>query len=167
MSYSSRGLLEPFSLGLRRIVYKQAHWPIAIGIDVHRVRKRDYNMRFNLRDYRTTVGHVSVYYDAGGMFDIDKCRSLPRRGWGLPQPFPASLVAAWRLAATRRSPTFHLASLERDHLIRRSTGCPLDWIVSSPNRIKRRLMLRPITRDGGAQLSSARRLYREIEISEC
>ena len=40
---------------------------------------------------------------------------------------------------------------------------PIDWIVSSPNRTKRRLTLRPITRDGGAQLSSARRLYREIE----
>ena len=40
---------------------------------------------------------------------------------------------------------------------------PIDWIISSPNRTKRRLILRPITRDGGAQLSNARRLYKEIE----
>ena len=33
---------------------------------------------------------------------------------------------------------------------------PIDWIISSPNRTKRRLTLRPITRDGGAQLASAR-----------
>ena len=26
---------------------------------------------------------------------------------------------------------------------------PIDWIISSPNRTKRRLTLRPITRDGG------------------
>ena len=32
---------------------------------------------------------------------------------------------------------------------------PIDWIISSPNRTKRRLTLRPITRDGGAQLSVA------------
>ena len=40
---------------------------------------------------------------------------------------------------------------------------PLDWIISSPNKTKRRLTLRPITRDGGANLGSARRLYRNIE----
>ena len=40
---------------------------------------------------------------------------------------------------------------------------PIDWIISSPSRTKRRLTLRPITRDGGAQLSSARQLYRAIE----
>ena len=40
---------------------------------------------------------------------------------------------------------------------------PIDWIISSPSRSNRRLTVRPITRDGGAQLSSARRLYRQIE----
>ena len=40
---------------------------------------------------------------------------------------------------------------------------PIDWITSSPNRTKRRFTIRPITRDGGAQLSNARTLYREIE----
>ena len=28
-------------------------------------------MLFNLRDYETTVGHLSFYYDAGEMFDIE------------------------------------------------------------------------------------------------
>ena len=40
---------------------------------------------------------------------------------------------------------------------------PIDWIISSPTRSKRRLTLRPITRDGGAKLFSARKLYRFIE----
>ena len=43
---------------------------------------------------------------------------------------------------------------------------PIDWIISSPNRTKRRLTLRPITRDGGANLASARKLYRQIEHSQ-
>ena len=28
-------------------------------------------MLFDLRDYETVVGHVSIYYDAGGLFDIE------------------------------------------------------------------------------------------------
>jgi len=43
---------------------------------------------------------------------------------------------------------------------------PIDWIISSPNRTRRRLTIRPITRDGGANLSSARSLNRQIERSQ-
>ena len=28
-------------------------------------------MLFNLLDYETTVGHVSLYYDAGSIFDVE------------------------------------------------------------------------------------------------
>ena len=45
-------------------------------------------------------------------------------------------------------------------------SAPIDWFISSPSRSKRRLTLRPITRDGGANLSSARKLYRYIESSQ-
>ena len=43
---------------------------------------------------------------------------------------------------------------------------PIDWIISSPTQIKRRLTIRPITRDGGANLSSARNLYKQIRRSQ-
>ena len=66
------GLLEPFFAAVGgEILYKPAQWPVGLGIDVHRVRKRDYDMRFDLLDYRTNVGHLSIYYDAGGMFDVE------------------------------------------------------------------------------------------------
>ena len=160
------GLLEPFFAGVGgELLYKQAHWPIAIGIDVHRVRKRDYNMRFNLRDYRTTVGHVSVYYDAGGMFDIEINAGRYLAGdWGATTTISRKFGSGWEVggyATLTDVPFGKFGEGSFDKAI--YVSVPLDWIVSSPNRIKRRLMLRPITRDGGAQLSSARRLYREIE----
>ena len=66
------GLLEPFFAGFgAELLYKPAQWPIGVSIDIHRVRKRDYDMRFNLLDYETTVGHLSLYYDAAGLFDIE------------------------------------------------------------------------------------------------
>ena len=39
---------------------------------------------------------------------------------------------------------------------------PIDWFISSPSQTKRRLTLRPITRDGGANLTTARKLNRHI-----
>ena len=43
------GLLGPFFAGVGgEILYKPAQWPIGIGVDIHRVRQRDYDMRFDL-----------------------------------------------------------------------------------------------------------------------
>ena len=43
---------------------------------------------------------------------------------------------------------------------------PIDWITSTPTQAQRTLTLRPITRDGGAQLASARSLYKHIKRSQ-
>ena len=160
------GLLEPFFAGIgAEVLYKPANWPIGIGIDVHRVRKRDYDMRFNLLDYEATVGHLSLYYDAGGMFDIEVNAGRYLAGdWGTTTTISRKFGSGWEVggyATLTDVPfdTFGEGSFDKAIYV----SVPIDWIISSPNRTKRRLTLRPITRDGGAQLSSARRLYREIE----
>ena len=160
------GLLEPFFAGVGgEILYKPAQSPIGIGIDIHRVRKRDYEMRFDLLDYETTVGHLSLYYDAGRMFDIEINAGRYLAGdWGATTTISRKFGSGWEVggyATLTDVPfdTFGEGSFDKAIYV----SVPIDWIVSSPNRTKRRLTLRPITRDGGAQLSSARRLYREIE----
>ena len=160
------GLLEPFFAGYGgEILYKPAQWPIGIGLDVHHVRKRDYDLRFDLLDYETTVGHLTLYYDAGGMFDIEiNAGRYLARDWGATATIARKFGSGWEVggyATLTDVPfeTFGEGSFDKAIYV----TVPIDWIVSSPNRTKRRLTLRPITRDGGAQLSSARRLYREIE----
>ena len=160
------GLLEPFFAGIGgEILYKPAQWNIGIGLDVNRVRKRDYDMRFNLRDYKTTLGHLSLYYDAGGMFDVEINAGRYLAGdWGATTTISRKFGSGWEVggyATLTDVPfdTFGEGSFDKAIYV----SVPIDWIISSPNRTKRRLVLRPITRDGGAQLSSARRLYREIE----
>ena len=160
------GLLEPFFAGVgAEVLYKPAQWPVGIGLDVHRVRKRDYDMRFELLDYETTVGHLSLYYDAGGMFDIEVNAGRYLAGdWGATTTISRKFGSGWEAggyATLTDVPfdTFGEGSFDKAIYV----SVPIDWIISSPNRTKRRLTLRPITRDGGAQLSSARRLYREIE----
>ena len=160
------GLLEPFFAGVGgEILYKPAQWPIGVGIDIHRVRKRDYDMRFDLLDYETTVGHLSVYYDAGGMFDIEVNAGRYLAGdWGATTTISRKFGSGWEVggyATLTDVPfnTFGEGSFDKAIYV----SIPIDWVISSPTRSKRRLTLRPITRDGGAQLSSARKLYRYIE----
>ena len=40
-----------------------------LGIELNKVRQRDFDMRFGLRPYDVFTGHVSAYYDFGGRFD--------------------------------------------------------------------------------------------------
>ena len=66
------GLLEPFWAGLGgELLYMPVNSFFGLGVDLHRVRKRDYEMRLDLQNYETTTGHVSAYLDAGGMFDLE------------------------------------------------------------------------------------------------
>ena len=160
------GLLEPFYAGFGgELLYKPAKWPVGIGLDIHRVQKRDYDMRFDLLDYKTTVGHVSLYYDAGGMFDIEVNAGRFLAGdWGATTTVSRKFGSGWEVggyATLTDVPfdTFGEGSFDKAIFV----SIPIDWIISSPTRSQRRLTLRPITRDGGANLSSARKLYRSIE----
>ena len=164
------GLLEPFFAGIGgEILYKPIEWPVAFGIDLHHVWKRGYEMKFDLADvsneYETTVGHLSLYYDAGGMFEIElNAGKYLAADWGMTTTVSRKFGSGWEVggyATLTDVPfaTFGEGSFDKAIYV----SIPIDWIISSPNRTKRRLTLRPITRDGGAQLSSARQLYREIE----
>ena len=162
------GLLEPFFAGIGgELLYKPAHWPIGIGLDIHRVQKRDYNMRFDLLDYKTTIGHVSLYYDAGGMFDIEINAGRYLAGdWGATTTISREFGSGWEVggyATLTDVPFDKFGEGSFDKAIYISV--PLDWIISSPTQAQRKLGLRPITRDGGANLTSARFLNRFIKRS--
>ena len=160
------GLLEPFFAGFGgEILYKPAQWPVGIGFDIHRVRKRAYNMRFDLLDYETTVGHLNLYYDAGGMFDVEINTGRYLAGdWGATTTISRQFGSGWEVGGYVTLTdvpfdTFGEGSFDKAIYI----SVPIDWIISSPTRSKRRLTLRPITRDGGAYLASARKLNNYIE----
>ena len=163
------GILGPFFAGIgAEVLYKPAQWPVGVGFDIHRVRQRDYDMLFDLLDYETTTGHLSVYYDASGMFDIEiNVGRYLARDWGATTTISRKFGSGWEVggyATLTDVPfaTFGEGSFDKAIYV----SIPIDWIISSPDRTQRRLTLKPITRDGGARLSSARRLYRLIENSQ-
>jgi len=125
-------------------------------------------MLFDLRDYETTIGHLSLYYDAGGMFDIEINAGRYLAGdWGATTTISRTFGTGWKVggyATFTDVPfaTFGEGSFDKAIYV----SIPIDWIVSTPSKTKRNLVLRPITRDGGANLSNARRLNDFIEGSQ-
>ena len=160
------GLLEPFWAGLGgEVLYMPANSPIALGLDIHRVRKRDYEMRFDMRDYETTTGHVSAYLDAGGMFDLEINAGRYLAGdWGATTRISRQFANGWEVGgyATLTDVPFEdfgEGSFDKGIYVR----IPMDWLTGNPDRSERYFEIRPITKDGGARLGTARRLYKTVK----
>lgn len=57
------GYLETMFAGIGgEILYRPFNSPYAIGAELWRVGQREYNQMLKLRDYRTTTGHINLYY---------------------------------------------------------------------------------------------------------
>ena len=163
------GLLEPFFAGIGgEFLFKPINSPFGVGIDIHHVQKRNYDMLFNLLDYTATIGHLSLYYDAGGMFDLEINAGKYLAGdMGVTTTISRVFGNGWEVGGYVTLTdvpfeTFGEGSFDKAIFF----SVPLDWITSKPKRTKRRLTLRPITRDGGANLASARSLYRQVVESQ-
>ena len=122
-------------------------------------------MMFDLLDYETTVGHLSIYYDAGHKFNIEINAGRYLAGdWGATTTISRTFGSGWEVggyATFTDIPfeTFGEGSFDKAIYV----SIPIDWITSTPTQAQRRLTLRPITRDGGANLASARSLFRKIK----
>ena len=58
------GLLEEMFAGFGgEVLHRPIDREFAYGLSVHRVRQRGFDQRFSFRDYETTTGHFSFYYD--------------------------------------------------------------------------------------------------------
>ncbi len=60
------GYLEPMFVGAGvEWMYRSLGSPIAVGVDLNRVRQRDFNQDLALRDYQVETGHATLYWDTG------------------------------------------------------------------------------------------------------
>ena len=61
------GILEEMFAGYGgEVLYRPFEKRFSLGFSLHRVFQRDYDQRFNLRDYETTTGHLGIYRDLPG-----------------------------------------------------------------------------------------------------
>ena len=130
--------MEPFFAGIGgEILYKPAKSPLAIGLDISEVQQRDFDMRFDLRDYQTTVGHISFYYDAGGILDVEINAGKYLAGdWGTTTTISRKFGSGWEVggyATLTDVPfdTFGEGSFDKAIYV----SLPIDWIISTQTEV--------------------------------
>ncbi|MGB3409292.1 MAG: YjbH domain-containing protein [Jannaschia sp.] len=161
----SGGLLEREFGGVSgELLWKPVNSRLAIGVEVNRVRQRDFDMLFDFRDLDATTAFVSAYYDHGARFhsQVDVGQYLAG-DQGLTYTLTREFSNGWEVGAfaTRTNVSaaeFGEGSFDKGFTIR----VPVASLLGRPSRQRVGTTIRPIQRDGGARLNIRNRLYDNI-----
>lgn len=134
----------------------------AVGVNINRVRQRDFDQRFSFRDYEVTTGNVTAYFeipnpsvlvrlsagqylagDRGGTIDISR-----EFGNGI-------RVGAFATKTNVSAEDFGEGSFDKGFYF----IFPFDLLLPSSNRSVGTFGFRPLTRDGGQMVRDGRSLY--------
>ncbi len=157
------GYLEQMFGGVSvEVLYKPVNRRWAIGADVNHVAQRDTDggLGFGKYDYRVTSGFVSGYYDLGRGFEaqLDVGRYLAGDVGGtltLMRTFQNGWkVGAFATVTNLSAEEFGEGSFDKGLKFE----IPFAWFSGQPTRLIRPFTLRPLGRDGGAQLQVNDRL---------
>lgn len=160
------GYLEPMYGGISgEMLWKPNNSKFALGVEVNHVKQRDFDQGFGFQDYEVTTGHVSAYWDLGKGYhgQIDAGRFLAG-DWGATFALDRQFRNGWRVGFFT---TFTDVSFDDfgegsfDKGIRITV--PLNWVSGQPSTDQYTTVIRPVTRDGGARLNVAGRLYDTVQ----
>ncbi|MDO5658734.1 MAG: YjbH domain-containing protein [Paracoccus sp. (in: a-proteobacteria)] len=159
------GLLETAYGGVSaEALWKPATSRLGFGVEVNRVRKRDFDGLFGFRDYETTTGHVSAYYDFGNGFwgQVDAGRYLAG-DVGATVALNREFENGWRIGAYATKTdmsreAFGEGSFDKGIVI----SAPLSWATGQPSQRTVGGTLRSLNRDGGARVDVDGRLYETV-----
>ena len=156
------GYLEPMFGGLStEVLWRPVEGRLALGMDVNLVRQRDYDQGFGFQDYEVLTGHATAYYAFGSGFEgqIDVGRYLAGDDGAtvrIDRVFDNGFrVGAFATLTDASFAEFGEGSFDKGIVIE----VPLTWLTGQPSRRVVTQVLRPVLRDGGAQLQVADRLY--------
>ncbi|NHF74718.1 YjbH domain-containing protein [Paracoccus xiamenensis] len=159
------GLLERAYGGVSgEILWKPVDSRLALGAEINRVRKRDFEKAFEFRDYEVTTGHVSAYYDFGGGIwgqidvgqylagDVGATVALNREfenGWR---------VGAYASKTDLSEEEFGEGSYDKGVKL----SIPLTWAIGQPSNRRIGGTIRSLSRDGGSRVRVDGRLYEMV-----
>ncbi len=128
----------------------------AVGVDINRVRQRDFKQNLAFRDYQVSTGHASLYWDTGFQ-NLQATLSAGRYLAGdigatlnVKRVFPNGVaIGAWATKTNVSAERFGEGSFDKGIYV----NMPFDVMLprSAPGNIS--LTWNSITRDGGAMLS--------------
>ncbi len=156
------GYLENMYGGVSgEVLWKPVDSPLALGLEVSRVRQRDFDRLFGFRDYEVTTGHVSAYYDfdngylakldVGQYLAGDKGATLTVQrtfdnGWSF---------GAFATVTDISAEDYGEGSFDKGFMF----TLPLSFSLQEPKRTRFTQSIRPLQRNGGAKLSISEDLY--------
>ena len=159
------GYLERMYGGVSgEVLWSPVDSPLALGAELNWVKQRDFDLMFGFRDYEVTMGHVSAYYDFGGGYraQLDVGRYLAG-DWGATLSVDREFANGWRVGAFATKTDVSAEEFGEgsfDKGIRLTI--PFSWILGQPTLTDYNAVIRPLTRDGGAQLNVSGRLYETV-----
>lgn len=163
------GLLERGYGGVSaEVLWYPASSNLAIGAEINRVKKRDYEDSFKFQDYEVTTGHISAYYDFDNGFsaqldagkylagDVGATVTVKRRfanGWE---------VGAYATKTDLSAEEFGEGSFDKGITL----AIPVTWAIGTPSKQTVGGTLRSISRDGGQRVRVPGRLYDTVRDSQ-
>lgn len=161
---TSAGYLERMFAGVSgEILWKPSEQNWGVGLDLNYVAQRNFdNLGFDYYDYRVATGHASVYWDSGfhGLeFQVDAGRYLAG-DWGGTLRVTRRFANGWAVGAYATKTDISAKDFGEGSFDKGVTlEIPFRWTVPFETRARNSLSLTSVSRDGGARLDIANRLY--------
>jgi hypothetical protein len=166
----SAGLFEEMYGGLAgELLYKPYEEPWAIGFNLNHVWQRDFDQRFDFRDYDVTTGHATLYYELP-YYDILAQVSVGRYlagDWGTTLDFSREFANGVRAGAFATftnvsSADFGEGRFDKGFYL----SLPLDLFFTRSTRQRTSFVFKPLTKDGGQKVRDGKALYGLVEGAE-
>lgn len=159
----SAGIFEEMYGGIAgELLYAPAYKPWAVGVDINRVRKRDFDQRLDFLDYEVTTGHLTGYFDLP-FYKLHMNLSYGRYlagDWGstieVSRRFDSGVaIGAFATKTNVSAADFGEGKFDKGFFL----YVPLDVFFPRSTRRGANLMFRPLTRDGGQKVRDGMSLY--------
>tara|TARA_Y100001970_G_scaffold80636_1_gene102384 strand:+ start:4717 stop:6852 length:2136 start_codon:yes stop_codon:yes gene_type:complete len=156
------GYLEEMFGGVGgEVLYRPFSKNYAIGFALHRVKQRGYKQRFSFKEYETTTGHLTTYYDfpygISSSLSIGKYLAGDKGAtWDLSRRFKTGFTLGIFATKTNLSAIeFGEGSFDKGFYI----AVPTSLFYSDFRAGNITFGLQPLTKDGGAKLAMHNQLY--------
>ncbi|RJE81686.1 YjbH domain-containing protein [Paracoccus sp. JM45] len=163
------GLLEEAYGGVSaEVLWKPANSPLAFGAEVNRVRKRDFDMLLDFRDYEVTTGFLSAYYEFSQGFtaQLDVGQYLAGDK-GATFTLTREFENGWRVGAYATKTDLSAEEFGEGSFDKGITlSIPIGWATGNATRDRASTTIKSLSRDGGAKLEVNDRLYDKVRDSQ-
>lgn len=159
------GLLERAYGGVSgELLWKPADSALGVGVEVNRVRKREFDDVFAFRDYEVTTGHVSLYYEFAqgytAQLDVGKYLAGDK---GATISLTREFANGWQIGAYATKTDLSDEEFGEGSFDKGITmSIPITWALGTPTRDRATTNLRSLSRDGGARVNVDGRLYDKV-----